>query len=534
LKRLAAIALAAVVGGAAHVALEIRAEASARPDFWEAVGQPSSVRAPGSQGPAQSRPPNVVFILIDDMGWRDVGFMGSEYYETPNIDRLAGQGMVFTNAYANGPNCAPTRASLMSGQYTPRHGIYTVTPSARGQASLRKLLVEETETELDLGIVTIAEALKAAGYATASIGKWHLGGGDHLPPGQGFDVNIGGNARGAPPGYFWPYERENAQGNVVRIRGLREGGEEGEYLTDRLTDEALDWMEANADEPFFLYMTHYAVHTPIQAKPALAQKYRAKQGSGGQQNPRYAAMVESVDDSVGRILRKLDTLGLADDTVVIFFSDNGGLGTQTSMAPLRGSKGMLYEGGIREPMIVRWPGHVEAGISSEVPVISVDFFPTIVDMAGADRPTGQALDGLSLVPLLVAGADPGQADAATAALAGRPLFWHFPAYLEGNRTIGPFRTTPAAAVRLGDYKLIEFFEDGKLELYDLRDDIGEANDLADQMPEKVEELRAVMEAWRAAVNAPVPSALNPEFDAAARREAESRAGRGGRRPGPGR
>jgi arylsulfatase A-like enzyme len=450
------------------------------------------------------RPPNIVFILIDDLGWRDVGFMGSEYYETPHIDALAGQGMAFTSAYANGPNCAPSRASLMSGQYTPRHGIYTVAPAARGQARNRKLLVDETETTLDLEIVTIAEALRSAGYATASVGKWHLGAGDYLPQNQGFDVNVGGNARGSPPSHFWPYERQTARGAALAIEDLREGGAEGEYLADRLTDEALAWIDANADEPFFLYMTHYAVHTPIQAKPAVIDKYAGKAGSQGHDNPRYAAMVESADDSVGRILARLDELGLADDTVVFFFSDNGGLGRVTSMAPLRGSKGMLYEGGIREPLIVRWPGRVEAGRTSDVPVTGVDFYPTLLEMAGADAPAGQVLDGLSLLPLLTGGR-------VEEALQARPLFWHFPAYLEGGAN-GPWRTTPAAAVRQGDFKLIEFFEDGSLELYNLRDDLGEQHNRAGDMPDEVQELHDLMLAWRETVGAPVPTAQNPDYD----------------------
>jgi len=239
-----------------------------------------------------------------------------------------------------------------------------------------------------------------------------------------------------------------------------------------------------------------------------------------QDNPQFAAMVESVDESVRRILAKLDELDLADDTVVIFFSDNGGLGTVTSMEPLRGSKGMLYEGGIREPMIVRWPGRVAAGTTNEVPVIGIDFYPTILEMTGAGRPRDQVLDGVSLMPLL--------GGTEEEALEARPLFWHFPAYLEGNRAVGPFRTTPVAAVRLGDYKLIEFFEDGALELYNLRDDIGEEHDLSDAMPDKVRELQEAMDAWRVAVGADVPTELNPEYDEAARREAEGRAGRGGR------
>lgn len=457
-------------------------------------------------------PPNIVFILIDDLGWRDVGFMGSEYYETPNIDRLAAAGMVFTNAYANGPNCAPSRASLMSGQYTPRHGIYTVAPSNRGDSKDRKLQVRETATELDLDIVTIAEVLRARGYATASVGKWHLGGAGHLPTDQGFDVNVAGNSRGSPAGYFWPYERENSQGNIARVPGLRQGGEDGEYLTDRLTDEALRWMELNVERPFFLYMTHYAVHTPIQAKPEVAQKYRSKEGSNGQQNPRYAAMVESVDDSVGRIVAKLDELGVADNTFLVFFSDNGGLGRVTSMEPLRGSKGMLYEGGIREPLIVRWPGHTPPGTISDVAVIGTDFYPTLLEVSGAARPD-QPLDGLSMVPLLenVAG---GRANRSRAPqqFADRALYWHFPAYLEGGQAIGTWRTTPAAAIRRGDFKLLEFFEDGRLELYNLAVDVGEQDDISARMPEKTSEMYELMQSWRASVGAHVPSALNPEYD----------------------
>ncbi len=453
---------------------------------------------------APQSPPNIVLLYIDDLGWRDVGYMGSAYYETPNIDRLAGEGMVFTSAYANGPNCAPSRASLMSGQYTPRHGIYSVTPSNRGEARLRKFQVRETETALDLRVVTLAEALAARGYATASMGKWHLGGEGNLPTDQGFDVNIAGNDWGSPQSYFWPYERERGDGNIVRIPGLQESGGEGEYLTDRLTDEALAWMEDNVDRRFFLYLTHYAVHTPIQAQPELEKKYRDKPGANGHDNPRYAAMVESVDNSVGRVLGKLDELGIADNTVVIFFSDNGGLGTVTSMSPLRGSKGMLYEGGIREPLIVRWPGFTRPGSISRVPVIGTDLYPSLLEITGA-APPRQVLDGVSIAPLLMG-------RPAGIELTDRPLFWHFPAYLEGGRMIGPWRTTPVAAVRMGDYKLIEFFEDGRLELYDLAADIGEERDLSIEMPEKVAELRAVMQQWREGVGAYVPSELNPDYD----------------------
>ena len=442
--------------------------------------------------------PNIVLLYIDDLGWRDVGFMGSTYYETPHLDRLAAESVVFTNAYANAPNCAPSRACLLTGQYTPRHGVYTVGTPERGEARLRKLVPSPNKTALDTGFVTLAEALKAAGYATAHVGKWHLGGPGHLPTDQGFDVNVAGNYRGSPPGYFYPYQRGD-----YTLTDLQEDGHEGEYLTDRLTDEALRFIDAHAEGPFFLYLAHYAVHTPIQAKEAIINTYRQKPGDEVHNNPTYAAMIESVDESVGRVLGKLDALGLADNTVVFFFSDNGGYGPATSMAPLRGSKGMLYEGGIRVPLAVHGPGVRAVGRTDATPVIGTDLYPTILEMAGAALPPGQPLDGISLLPLLAEQAPP----------ASRALFWHFPAYLEAYRGMsGPWRATPAGAVRQGEYKLIEFFEDRRLELYNLRDDIGEQNDLAEAMPDKVQELHALMQAWRRSVNAPVPFELDPAYD----------------------
>ena len=449
--------------------------------------------------------PNFVFILVDDLGWRDVGFTGSRYYETPQIDRLAREGMVFTNAYANAPNCAPTRACLLSGQYTPRHGIYTVGTSERGQSKHRKLIPTPNTTTLAPGIRTLAEALHTAGYANAHVGKWHLGSDpDSGPRAQGFDRNIAGNRAGAPKSYFSPYKNPDL-----------DDGPEGEYLTDRLTDEALGFMEEHRDRPFFLYMSHYAVHTPIQAQEAILQKYKQKPPDNGQNNPAYAAMVESTDRSVGRIVEKLDALGIAENTVVVFFSDNGGHGGVTSNAPLRGAKGMLYEGGIREPAIVRWPGRIRPGSTCDVPVIGLDFYPTLLEMAGVRREPGQVLDGESLVPLLTG----------KGTLHRDTLFWHFPAYLESFRSRGKaaaskdgrirevdlWRTTPAGAVRQGDFKLIEFFEDGRLELYNLREDISERDDLAQALPEKVRALHALLLDWRREVNAPVPVELNPDF-----------------------
>ena len=442
------------------------------------------------------RRPNIVFIFIDDMGWRDVGFMGSEYYETPNIDKLAANGMVFTNAYSNAPNCAPARACLLSGQYGPRHGVYTVASSSRGKSKFRKLIPIENTTVLDSNIVTIAEAIKPAGYISASIGKWHLGDDPQFGPvGQGFDVNVGGYSAGHPQkGYFVPYNNPELP-----------DGPQGEYLTDRLTDEALNFIETNKDQPFFLYLPHYAVHTPLQAKEELIEKYEKKPGSNGQNNPKYAAMIESTDQGVGRILDKLDELGLAEDTIVFFFSDNGGVKGITSNEPLRGGKGMLYEGGIREPMAVRWPGVVKPGTTSDTPVIGVDLFPTILRMTGARTPEGKLMDGESIVPLLKGRRD----------LDRKAIFWHFPAYLQGKAEGARdeyFRTRPAGAVRAGDWKLIEYFEDGDLELYNLADDISEQNNLVDTMPEKAFELHQLMLDWRKEVNAPVPTELNPDYN----------------------
>ena len=464
-----------------------------------ATSMPRAVRAVAAAAASSgARRPNIVFFLIDDMGWRDVGFMGSKFYLTPNIDRLASQGMVFTRAYANGPNCAPTRACLMSGQYTPRHGVYTVGTSERGQASRRKLIPIKNTTTLNPKIITLAESLKAAGYVTACMGKWHLGGdAETCPEAQGFDVNVGGTEAGSPRSYFSPYHNPKLP-----------DGPKGEYLTDRLTDEAMKFLEAHSgsdgQKPFFLYLPHYAVHVPLQAKAQKMEKYKSRPADGGQQNATYAAMIESTDDGLGRILAKLDELKLADDTLVIFFSDNGGVSGITSNVPLRGGKGMLYEGGIREPMIVRWPSKVKPGSKCDKAVIGIDFYPTLLKVAGAAAPGGQVLDGVSIVQLMTAGKP----------LDRKAIFWHFPCYLEGSGPTG-WRTTPAAAVQMGDWKLIEFFEDGHVELYNLAEDIGETKDLAAAMPDKARQLHEALLAWRKQVNAPLPTEPNPQYDPSA-------------------
>ena len=437
--------------------------------------------------------PNIVFFFIDDMGWTDVGFMGSDNHETPNIDRLASEGLVFTDAYACAPNCAPSRACLMSGQYSPRHGIYTVGDPKRGNHAQRKLEPTPNKTVLGDDFITIAESLRTSGYTSASMGKWHLGAD---PTTQGFDVNIAGKEWGSPSGggYHSPYKYPNLVNK-----------EPGEYLTDRLTAEACSFIEANKGGPFFLYLTHYAVHTPIQGRADLVEKYEAKPKAEHHKNAKYAAMVESVDHSVRDVLAKLDELELADNTIVLFFSDNGGYLGATSNHPLRGGKGMLYEGGIREPMIVRWPGVTRPGTKCEEPVIGVDFYPTLLEVAGTKPPKNYTLDGASFAELL--SAPDGSLD--------RPaLFWHFPCYLQGTGDPhgGPFRTTPAGAIRMGHWKLIEWFETGRQELYYLHDDLGEQADLSRSHVDKCKELHEAMLAWRKEVNAPVPTTLNPQYD----------------------
>jgi arylsulfatase A-like enzyme len=441
---------------------------------------------------SKEKQPNILFFLIDDLGWKDVGFMGSTFYETPNIDKLAKDGVHFTNAYANAPNCAPTRACLMSGQYTPRHGIYTVASSERGESRFRKIIPTPNKTILAQDNITFAEILQQSGYKTASMGKWHLGAGEETGPlGQGFDVNVAGNKAGAPKSYFSPYKNPDLT-----------DGQDGEYLTDRLTDEAIKFIEQNKEIPFFLYLPHYAVHTPIQAKQKLIQKYKNKKGDELHNNPTYAAMIESMDTGIGRILNKLEELGLTGDTVIIFTSDNGGHGAVTSMAPLRGSKGMMYEGGIREPLIVKWPGKVEQGSVCEEPVITLDFYPTILEMAGCELPVDKVVDGVSLVSLITK----------KQKLNRDAVYWHFPAYLQTYLYATPWRTTPAGVIRKGNWKLIEFFEDDKLELYNLKDDISESTNVAEKFPQKLKVLHTQMKQWRQELNAPVPTDQNPGYD----------------------
>jgi len=478
-----------------------------RRDFLKSFGVGAAMLAfPGCadarrRGAAAKKRPNFVFFLIDDLGWTDVGCFGSSFYETPNIDKLAAQGMKFTDAYAACPVCSPTRGSILAGKYPARLGITQWIGGSNKPTEYKHFL--------DLEEVTIAEALKAEGYATAFVGKWHLGNKEYYPDKQGFDVNVGGDHTGAPPSYFYPYKRGKRA-----LLEMPPGGQEGEYLTDRLTDESLKWLDANKDKPFLLYLSHYAVHTPIQSKQELTDKYKAKAeklpatadekfvpvyGSYNtrmvQDNAAYAGMVQSVDESVGRVMGKLEELGVAEETIVIFMSDNGGLSTvsrhgkgPTCNLPLRAGKGWLYEGGIREPVIIKWPGVVKAGSECSEPVTSTDFYPTMLEMAGMWLKRKQHVDGLSLVPLLT---EKGK-------LKRKAIYWHYPHYHgSGNR--------PSGAVRAGDYKLIKWYENGAVELYNLRNDISEKEDLAKKMPEKTAELKAMLAKWLKQVKAKMPA-----------------------------
>lgn len=452
--------------------------------------------------------PNVILIVLDDFGWADLGCYGSKYHKTPHVDRLAADGMRFTDAYAACPVCSPTRAALMTGKYPARLHLTDWLPG-RGDMPSQKLLRPAIRQQLPLQEVTVADVLHGAGYATASIGKWHLGGAGFEPTKQGFDINIAGDAAGTPLSYFAPYAR-----NDRTMPGL-ESAPEGEYLTDRLTAEAEHFIEQQRGKPFFLYLPHFTVHIPLKAKPELIAKYQARDAAsarrdpsrpagdlgatGGQQNnPVYAAMIESMDDGVGRIMKKLTELGIADRTAILFTSDNGGLATlegphtpPTSNAPLREGKGYLYEGGIRVPLIVKWPGAAKPASVSSTPVSSIDILPTILEICEVKH--SAAIDGVSLAPLLRQTGD----------INREALYWHYPHYAnQGGK--------PGGAIRVGDFKLIEFYEQGRRELFNLREDVREANNVSEKFPDRVTELAARLDTWRLTVNAQTMSP-NPGF-----------------------
>jgi arylsulfatase A-like enzyme len=429
---------------------------------------------------------------MDDLGATDLGCYGSRYYQTPNLDRLAAEGMRFTQAYAACPVCSPTRAALLTGKYPARLHLTDYIPGALDPRK-DKMLRPEFRQELPLEEVTLAERLHAAGYATAAIGKWHLGGKGFEPQRQGFDGAKGGIERGSVNSYFAPHLKDGRQ-----LPGI-ENPPAGEQLTERLTREAEAFLDAHAAGPFLLYLAHYAVHTPLQARPEEVAKYEHAKPAGLQRNPTYAAMIESMDNSVGRILQKLDELKLTDNTLVVFTSDNGGLATSgqptklpaTNNAPLREGKGYLYEGGIRVPLVARLPGKIKPHSTCDVPTSTIDLAPTICELCAV--PMTDAIDGVSIVPLLEG----------KAALARDALYWHYPHYSpQGGKAGG--------AVRDGNYKLVEFYDSGRRELFNLAGDASESTNLTEPEPAVAERLATNLAAWRESVDADMPAA-NPDF-----------------------
>lgn len=436
--------------------------------------------------------PNIVFILVDDLGWSDTSFMGNPVYETPNLDRFSNEAVVFTNAYAPAANCAPSRACIMSGKNTPAHGIYTVGSSERGKSKDRKLIPTPNTLTLDEGFTTLAEALKNNGYTNASIGKWHLG---EDPKTQGFDINIGGSHAGHPKSYFSPYKNKNIK-----------DGEKGEYLTDRLTNEAISFITDNKEKPFFLYLPYFTVHTPLQGKQSLIDKYNAKINGDKRFNAKYGAMVESMDENVGKLINTLKELKIEENTIIVFLSDNGGLASVSNQFPLRAGKGSYYEGGIRVPCIIKWPNKIKEHKRIETPITGLDIFPTLMDVVKDTN--NYKLDGISLLPLLTENKN----------LEQRVLIWHFPIYLQGvnpkkdDARDSLFRTRPGSVIRKGKWKLHEYFENGELELYNLETDIGERVNLIEDRQDKVEELLNELKTWRKVNKAPVPKELNLDYN----------------------
>ena len=442
--------------------------------------------------------PNIVLILADDLGWSDLKCYGADFHETPHLDRLAREGVRFTQAYSM-PVCTPARAAILTGKHAARLHMTTwreasLNRQSDAAKSQWKLLPPATRPDLPLEETTLAELLKAAGYLTFHVGKWHLGDGDHFPETQGFDVNIGGTHWGAPETYFWPFRGAHSFKEFRYVPGLGPG-QPGDYLTDRLTDEAIKLISASRGRPFFLNLWFHTPHTPIEGKPRLVEKFRSKLKPGlRHQNPGYAAMVYAMDENIGRVLRHLDRLHLTDKTLVIFASDNGGYlmdskGRRvTDNGPLRSGKGSLYEGGVRVPLIVRMPGLTPCGRICSEPVTCMDLSPTIADLLKIPSPL--VTDGLSLLPLL---------QNPRSHLAREALFFHFPHYYP--------TTKPVSAVRIGDWKLLQYYEDNQVELFNLREDIGEERDLSAQMPDRVLQLQTRLEQWRIEVGAQTP-ALN--------------------------
>jgi len=456
--------------------------------------------------PAEQRP-NIVLIYADDLGWKDVGYQGSDFYETPHLDKLAAESVVFSSGYACGANCAPSRACLLSGQYTPRHHLYAVGNTGRGPKKHQRLIPVPNQDGLANTKITIAEALKNAGYATGHFGKWHLAGKDgSLPTEQGFDVTF--NSFG---------DKELPEGTQTNKKGPPEDPK-GVFV---LTAKACDFIEANRNRPFFCYLAHHAIHTPLQGQPSTQQKFKNKSQGNQHTSAMYASCLYDLDQSVGRILEKLESLGIAENTLLVFTSDNGAT-PQSPQEPLRGNTGGYYEGGIRVPWIVRWPGKMTPGFECDIPVTQVDLLPTFLEAAGVNRgDIDHSLDGTSLVPLLK---ESGQIDRSA-------IFWHFPGYLDRPVIRGRaldvrtgFRTRPISVIRRGDWKLHLFHEEwvldggqsklpenGAVELYNLKSDLGEREDLAAAEPKIRDQLLAELLNWHEKIDAKLPHELNPDY-----------------------
>lgn len=441
--------------------------------------------------------PNFLIILVDDLGSQDVGPYGQKIIQTPNIDRLAEEGIRWTNAYSSCPVCSPTRVALLTGKNQARVGItgHITAIGRHRHPENSRIIPPDDFMDLPLSEVILPKALKPAGYTSISIGKWHVGREGHWPTDLGFDENIGGWTHGSPPGFFYPYKNPDLPWNSS-IPTLQ-GGEPGEYLTDRETMEAIRFLHKNKNNPFLLYLAHYAVHTPLEAPGELVEKYiPIVEGSGI--DPIYAAMVEKVDNNLGLLMKTLVELNLSDNTVIIFTSDNGALKTVgdrqvTDLKPFRASKGHLYEGGIRVPLIIRWPKIIKQGLISDNVTISEDIYATIIDIAGAGASPGSPLDGRSLVN----------------DFDGRimdntiELHWYYPHYSpQGNR--------PGAAIRYGDFKLIEFYDPPVVELFNLKEDIGETTNLSEVLPELSTELKNKLHAWLHSTSSKMHT-LNPHY-----------------------
>ena len=438
----------------------------------------------------ESSVPNVIIINIDDLGWKDVGFMGSEYYETPNIDYLSSLGMVFTNGYASAANCAPSRASLMTGQWTPRHGIYTVGSSQRGQSKHRKLIPTVNTQTLSKTHDVLPVILNRNGYTTCHAGKWHL---SENPLDYGFQINIGGGHNGMPNSYYPPYK------NVHINRG------QDQYLTDAVMENAIKFVDT-VQQPFFLNYSPYAVHVPIMPVKSLLEKYQNKRAWNGQANAEYATMIDNLDRNIGLLISKLKKKKVFNNTLIVFTSDNGGLYGITKQYPLRAGKGSYYEGGIREPFFFVFNNKISPSLKSDIPITNLDIFPTILEYAGVSKES-LSLDGHSLVPVLKEEISDFE----------RPLFWHFPIYLQAYNVMDNenrdalFRTRPGSVIRKGDWKLHYYFEDDEFELYNLSEDIGERKNLVETNPVKAEELLNLLKKWWKETNAPIPRTKNPEY-----------------------